>query len=176
MVCLQYGDSPRSDRVSSRGILTRRRLRGVAWHGDDNPLPSSWRTPSTVQTDRRLPNKEEVLGVLLCDGDARPLAIAPDYAREHPLLHDRVGEHEFVVLTDRSGAMRVYGTDGRRFEAWDGDSRLKDAEGRAWTLHEDRLQLDTVDTVDAVSLPRLPSHSAFWFGWYSAYTYTRLLH
>lgn len=173
MVCLQYGDSPRSDRVSSRGILTRRRLRGVAWHGDDNPLPSSWRTPSTVQTDRRLPNKAEVLGLVFGDGDARPLAIAAVYAREHPLLHERVGESELVVLTDRSGAMRVYGTGGRRFEAWDGDSRLTDAEGRAWTLHEDRLQLDTVD---AVSLPRLPSHSAFWFGWYGAYTNTRLLH
>ncbi len=128
---------------------------------------------NTSQTDRRLPNKAEVLGLVFGDGDARPLAIAAVYAREHPLLHERVGESELVVLTDRSGAMRVYGTGGRRFEAWDGDSRLTDAEGRAWTLHEDRLQLDTVD---AVSLPRLPSHSAFWFGWYGAYTNTRLLH
>lgn len=128
---------------------------------------------NTSQTDRRLPNKAEVLGLVFSDGAARPLAIAAAYARRHPLLHERIGERELVVLTDRSGAMRVYGTDGQRFEAWDGDSRLTDAEGRAWTLHEDRLQLIAVDDV---SLPRLPSHSAFWFGWYGAYTNTRLLH
>ena len=126
---------------------------------------------NSSQVDGRLPNKAEVLGLVFPEAGGSPLAIAARYAREHPLLHERIGSREFIVLTDASGAMRAYATDGRRFASWDHDDRLVDTDGGGWTLHEDRLAGD-----DGSSLPRLPSHSAFWFGWYGAYTNTRLLH
>jgi hypothetical protein len=126
---------------------------------------------STSQVDKRLANKAEVLGLVFSDSGEPPLAIAAEYARANPLLHERIGDRQFVVLTDKSGAMRAFETANLRFAAWDGVSRLRDTEGGAWVLHEDRLASDEDE-----SLPRLPSHNAFWFGWYGAYTNTRLIY
>ena len=126
---------------------------------------------NSSQVDNRLANKAEVLGLLSDDGDGRPLAISADYAKAHPLLHERVGDRGVVVLTDTTGAMRAYASQDVRFDRWDGDATLRDARGRTWTLNEDRLVAE-----DGTTLARLPSHSAFWFGWYGAYTSTRLLH
>jgi hypothetical protein len=126
---------------------------------------------NSSKVDNRLLNKSEVLGLVFNDSGEPPLAISAEYARGHPLLHERIGEREFVVVTDKSGAMRVYETRGLRFESWDGDRALVDTAGRRWMLFEDRLARS-----DGVTLARLPSHSAFWFGWFGAYTNTRLLH
>ncbi len=123
---------------------------------------------NTSLVDNRLANKAEVLGLVFADGE--PLAISARHAVENPLLHEQVGGRELVVLTDRSGAMRAYETDGQRFEAWDQDAMLVDSAGDTWTLHEDRLVSEGGRT-----LARLPSHSAFWFGWFGAYPNTRLL-
>ncbi len=87
------------------------------------------------------------------------------------MLHERIGDREFIVVTDNSGAMRVYETNGLRFSNWVGDRELRDNAGTSWTLYEDRLS-----SRDGATLGRLPSHSAFRFGWYGAYTNTRLLH
>lgn len=126
---------------------------------------------NTSQVDQRLANKAEVLGLVFSESTESPLAIAASYARANPMLHERIGDRKFVVLTDNSGAMRVYETGNRRFSAWDGDRRLRDTEGRTWVQHENRLASEHGET-----LPRLPSHSAFWFGWYGAFTNTRLIH
>ena len=126
---------------------------------------------NTSQIDTRLANKAEVLGLVLPGDDAAPLAIASEYARANPLLHEQIGDQQIVVLTDRSGAMRVYATKGMRFASWDGDRALLDSNGRSWILTEDSLRSGNDDV-----MPRLPSHNAFWFGWYGAYTNTRLLH
>ncbi len=141
---------------------------GVAYHDyfatDELMFNSS-------KIDTRLANKAEVLGLIFNDSDQAPLAIAATYAKANPLLHERIGDREFVVVTDKSGAMRVYETNGLRFSDWDGDRELRDNAGTSWTLYEDRLS-----SRDGATLGRLPSHSAFWFGWYGAYTNTRLLH
>lgn len=141
---------------------------GVAYHDyfatDELMFNSS-------KIDTRLANKAEVLGLIFNDSDQAPLAIAATYAKANPLLHERIGDREFVVVTDKSGAMRVYETNGLRFSDWDGDKELRDNSGTSWTLYEDRLS-----SRDGATLGRLPSHSAFWFGWYGAYTNTRLLH
>lgn len=126
---------------------------------------------NSSRLDDRLANKAEVLGLVFDDSDEAPLAIAARYAQANPLLHERIGDREFIVVTDNSGAMRAYETDGLRFSSWDGDESLLDEEGESWTLFEDRLSKR-----NGTSLARLPSHSAFWFGWYGAYTNTRLLH
>ncbi len=126
---------------------------------------------NSSQVDNRLPNKAEVLGLVFSDSGQPPLAISASYANENPIIHERIGDRAFVVITDRSGAMRVYESGGLQFVDWDRDAMLRDANRQQWTVHEDRLQ-----SADGAVLQRLPSHNAFWFGWYGAYTNTRLLH
>ena len=120
--------------------------------------------------DDRLANKAEVLGLLLPGHGEEPLAITADYLAAHPLYHDAVADLEFVVITDPSGANRVYQAGGMRFSSYDGGNLLTDDDGGAWTLHEDRLA-----AADGRVLHRLPAHRAFWFGWYGAFPHTRLV-
>jgi hypothetical protein len=120
--------------------------------------------------DDRLNNKDEVLGLVFPQYPDQPLAISAHYLAKHPLYHDRIGELEFAVLTDVSGANRVYETRGLKFTDWDGDTSLRDAQGTAWTLDESQLTAG-----DGRVLYRLPAQRAFWFGWYSAYSHTRLV-
>ena len=120
--------------------------------------------------DRRLRNKAEVLGLLVPQADAAPLAIASDFLQRNPLHHDRLGGRDIVVLTDASGAHRVYQAHGVAFAEWDRDASLIDAAGVGWTLDEARLHAG-----DGRIRDRVPAHRAFWFGWYAAYPHTRLV-
>ncbi len=120
------------------------------------------------ELDRRLRNKAEVLALLLSEDE--PLAISAKYLDKHRLYHDTQGGVAFVVLTDGSGANRVYETRGLRFATWDDDRTAVDEHGVRWTLHEDRLE-----SSEGKVLARLGAHRAFWFGWYSAYPDTRLV-
>jgi hypothetical protein len=121
--------------------------------------------------DGRLKNKDEVLALLFPQTPDQPLAISADYLARHPVYQDRIGSRDFVVLTDQSGANRVYETQGVVFSEWDQNRTVKDSQGTVWTLSEDSLA-----TADGRVLNRLPAHRAFWFGWFSAYTHTRLVH
>lgn len=118
--------------------------------------------------DTRLANKAEIVGLVFAD--AEPLAISADYLADRPVHHDRVGTVDLVVLTDASGANRVYAADDVRFSAYDGDATVTDSDGTTWTLGEDALT-----AADGRTLERLPAHRAFWFGWFSAYNDTRLV-
>jgi len=120
--------------------------------------------------DGRLKNKDEVLTLVLPESPASPVAFAADYLAEHPVHHDRVGGLAIVVVTDPSGANRVYASADVVFESFDGDRTMTDAEGRSWTLTEEALE-----SPDGLLLPRLPAQRAFWFGWYAAYPQTRLV-
>jgi hypothetical protein len=118
--------------------------------------------------DARLPNKAEVLAIRLPAGE--PLAISADFLRRNRVHHDRLGAREFVVLTDASGANRVYESAGVRFDGWDGESSARDRLGGAWKVEEDQLSGPGGRT-----LKRLPAHRSFWFGWHAAYPSTRLV-
>lgn len=120
--------------------------------------------------DRRLKNKSEVLALLFAEHPEEPLAISADYLRGRRVYHDQVGGERFVVLTDSSGANRVYEAKAITFKSWDGDRTAIDEAGVTWTLSESRLE-----AADGRVLLRLPAHRAFWFGWYSAYPHTRLV-
>ena len=122
------------------------------------------------QLDRRLANKAEVLTVAPAGPDGVALAIAADFLAANPIHHERHGGREIVVLTDRSGANRVYASGGLRFVDWDRDRALVDAAGDSWELSEGRLL-----AADGRELPRLAAQRAFWFGWYAAYPNTRLI-
>ena len=121
------------------------------------------------EVDRRLRNKAEVLA-LVFDRGGPTMAISAKFLDKKRVYHDSLGEVDFVVLTDRSGANRVYETRGRRFASWDDDGKAVDADGVEWAVSESKLE-----SPDGAELARLPAHRAFWFGWYAAYPETRLV-
>ena len=120
--------------------------------------------------DARLPNKAEVLALRLADAPAEPLAIAADFLLAKRVFHERIGAHNLVVLTDPSGANRVYASGPWRFVEWQGEDHVRDSQGGTWRVDEGSLRGPLGQT-----LARLPAHRAFWFGWYAAYPGTRLV-
>ena len=120
--------------------------------------------------DPRLRNKDEVLALRFEDAPGEQLAIRVGFLAGNRVYHDALGEVEFVVLTDRSGASRVYESAGYRFTRWDAASTAWDEGGLQWKVGEDALV-----GPDAERLERLPAHRAFWFGWYARYPETRLV-
>ncbi len=121
--------------------------------------------------DPRLKNKDQVLALLPRTGGGPALAIAVAYLRAHPVYESSLGGVRLVILTDRSGANRVYEAGDLRFTAWDGLASVTDARGRRW-----RLQEDALTGPHGARLPRYPAHRAFWFGWRGAYPDTSLIH
>ena len=120
--------------------------------------------------DTRLKNKDEILGLVFPRYPEQPLAIAADYLAANPLYQDSVGDLRFVVLTDPSGANRVYQVEELNFTRWDGKQTVQDDQGVSWHLDEAQLK-----ATDGRVLHRLPAHRAFWFGWFSAYSHTQLV-
>ncbi len=123
------------------------------------------------ETDRRLKNKAEVLALVFPEDPAQSLAISSKFLNRKDIYHDELAGVEFVVLTDPSGAHRVYRSGGRKFSRWARDgSAVEDEAGTAWTLSEEGLE-----NAEGEVLARLPAHRAFWFGWHAAYPETRLV-
>ena len=121
--------------------------------------------------DTRLGNKDEVLALTFPDATDEKLANSAQFLSTTPVYHDQLGKLRFVVVTDPSGANRVYYREGFRFESYDGDSELVDSEGNSWTLSEHSL----TDS-NGNQLNRLPAHRAFWFGWHAANNDTLLVY
>ena len=86
--------------------------------------------------DKRLKNKDEVLGLIFGQHPGRPLAISADYLAKNSIYHDRIGDISFVVFTDRSSAIRVYESKGLIFRGWDRDRTAVDEMG--YLLDSDR--------------------------------------
>ena len=120
--------------------------------------------------DARLANKAEVLALRFADAPGEPLAIAADFLLKNRVFHERIGTRSLVVLTDASGANRVYASGTLRFVEWNGEDQVRDSLGGVWKVDEGRLHGPGGQT-----LARLPAHRAFWFGWYAAYPGTRLV-
>jgi hypothetical protein len=123
------------------------------------------------ELDTRLKNKDEILALRLPEAPMEQLAIVVEFLADQTVYHDSLGAVDFVVLTDRSGASRVFETDGRRFSAWDGQDAVLDESGERWRLTEAALT-----SPGQTPLRRLPSHRAFWFGWYAQFPETRLVY
>ena len=121
--------------------------------------------------DTRLKNKDEVFTVLLAAHPDRPLAMSADFLAANPVHHDAIEGTALVVLTDPSGANRAYASEDVTFAAYDGDRTVQDDSGRSWTMDEHTLR-----SADGRVLHRLPAQRAFWFGWYSAFPHTSLVH
>ena len=123
------------------------------------------------ELDTRLKNKDEVVALRSPELPTEQLTISVEFLAGQSMYHDSLGAVDLVVLTDQSGASRIYETRGRRFSRWDGRDVLWDESDERWTLTEAALT-----SPDQASLRRLPSHRAFWFGWYAQYPETRLVH
>ena len=121
--------------------------------------------------DERLKNKDEVLAIRFLDFPDDQLAISADYLNENRVYQTQVGSIELVVLTDTSGANRVYETAGRQFTDWASEDSVNDDNGKIWRVTAAALLADD----GTESLSRLAAHRAFWFGWYAAYPQTRLV-
>ena len=122
------------------------------------------------KVDDRLPNKAEVLAVRVAEASGARLAIASSFLDAHPVYHDRIDAVDFVVLTDKSGANRVYDARDLALASWNGVDTARDRAGGQWKVSEARLTGPRGEARE-----RLPAHRAFWFGWYAAYPDTRLV-
>lgn len=124
---------------------------------------------SVPQLDGRLKNKAEVLALRFGGPLARPTAISTAFLKQNLLLHGRLGSQDYVVLTDASGANRVFEGGGHKF-ATAPDDGLRDERDRRWRVSEPALVCETGE-----ELARLPAHRAFWFGWFAAFPDTELI-
>lgn len=120
--------------------------------------------------DKRLKNKDEVLALRFPDYPDEQLAISARYLSKNPVYHEKIGDVEFVIFTDKTGANRVYESGGKTFTNFDGKESIVDDSGDQWRLFEDRIE-----DRKGKRLHRLPYHRAFWFGWHAAYPNSRLV-
>lgn len=118
--------------------------------------------------DKRLKNKDEVL-IVRATGE--PIAIAADFLVQNPVYHDRLDNLSFVVITDSSGANRVYESGATEFSQVTNDHVVTAKDGTRWTATEEAL----VSEDGKRHLNRLPAHRSFWFGWFAANPEVRLV-
>jgi len=125
---------------------------------------------NTPFSDKRLKNKREILALRFPGAPNKQLAIDTEFLVKNPVYYEQVGAQKFVVLTDKSGANRVYDPAGVVIEKYDGQDTAVDTAGKSWRVTEQALIGGAQQTLE-----RLPYHRAFWFGWHAAYPETRLI-
>lgn len=127
---------------------------------------------NTPFVDDRLKNKQEVLALTFPASPGEQLAIDTDFLKQNSLYQDRIGPQRILVLTDSSGANRVYDPREVEFVSYDRNNNVVDSEGGTWIMSEEQL----VNPNSDITLPRLPHRRAFWFGWHAAFPDTRLVY
>jgi len=140
---------------------------GVAYHNYFSNDRLMFNTPFS---DKRLKNKREILALRFPGAPDKQLAIDTKLLAKTPVFYEQVGAQKFVVLTDNTGANRVYDPAGIVIDRYDGLDTAIDSDGNSWRITEQALVNDKQQT-----LKRLPYHRAFWFGWHAAYPETRLI-
>ncbi|MGE3958171.1 MAG: DUF3179 domain-containing protein [Vicinamibacterales bacterium] len=126
------------------------------------------------RTDSRLGLKDEVLVMRLpvTAAELQPVAIDVRLLRKQPVYPFSLGDRHYVVVSDATGANRVYAVP----EAWPGQAdrgRLVDGRGVRWRLTEDALVPESPGS--GAAAPRVAAQRAFWFGWFAQFPETRLL-
>lgn len=125
--------------------------------------------------DKRLKNKDEVVGVLLAarGGGRQAVAFAVDFLARRPIYHATFEGVPLVVLTSAGGANRVFESGAVRFTKWTGDMTILDDTGRHWRVTETALV--AADPGSPASLPRRAAFRAYWFGWFAQFPETELV-
>ncbi len=114
-----------------------------------------------------LPIKAEVLELSWARKPAT--AISTKVLQPNSVYHGRVSGTPFVILTDSSGANRVYRT-AVQFKK-QADRSVMGSDGKVWVVAENELRCSqTKETA-----PRLPAHRAFWFAWHAVYPHGELI-
>jgi hypothetical protein len=121
------------------------------------------------KSDQSLANKDEVLIIRSSGYREDPLAISIKYLKKKKWYIGNIGSTNFVVITDESGASRVYNRGATEFSSYK-KGKLIDHNNQAWTIEHDKIT-----SPDGTALERLPSHNTFWFAWYNTYPNTRLI-
>ena len=125
---------------------------------------------NTPFKDDRLDNKREVLALRFFAAPNEQLAIDTEFLKKNPVYEGQIGTQKFVVLTDSSGANRVFDPDNQKFAEYDGGFEAIDEQGNVWQVEEEWLM-----GKNGKRLARLPYHRAFWFGWQAAFPNTQLI-
>ena len=125
---------------------------------------------TTPFNDSRLKNKQEVLALRFPAAPNKQIAIDTDFLNENEIYQNQIGQQKFVVMTDKTGANRVYDPKDIEFESYDSDITAIDKSGKRWTLTESTLVSES-----GQKLSRLPYRRAFWFGWLAAFPDTQLV-
>jgi hypothetical protein len=125
------------------------------------------------RTDRRLQNKDEVLGVLLpaAGGGRQAVAFSVQFLARQRIYQGAWEGSSLAVLTTERGANRVYDVGPNRFVRWMGEDGVADASGQVWRVTEEAL----VAPDGRRRLPRRPAFRAFWFGWFAQFPDTELI-
>jgi len=125
--------------------------------------------------DRRLANKDEVLGVLIAAAGGGRQAVAFSVSRlaREPLVTAKVEGRSLLVVTSTRGANRVYDVDRTAFVSRRSDDALVDTEGRVWRLTEEALVPEQPSA--GSPKPRVAAFRAFWFGWHAQFPDTLLI-
>jgi len=122
------------------------------------------------KTDVRLKNKDEVLIIRAEGYKEDPLAITAEFLNRKQVYQNKIGDTDFVVVTDASGANRVFASEDIKFKKNKEAGKIRDSEGQVWTVDEEHLT-----SSDGRVLNRLPYHRMFWFAWYNTYPESRLV-
>ena len=125
---------------------------------------------NTPFNDKRLKNKREVLALRFAAAPNEQLAIDTHFLNKNPVYSDKIGQQKFLVLTDKSGANRVFDPKDVVITDYDGFDTATDSKGNQWQVGERELS-----TENGQRLSRLPYHRAFWFGWRAAFPDTKLI-
>lgn len=123
------------------------------------------------QSDRSLKNKDEVMALRFGSRPVSPTAISTQFLAKNPLYHGQHGGVPYVVITDESGASRIFERPEQlEFESYGGSESVRDVSGGQWHITAEALVSD-----EGQRLKRLPAHRAFWFGWHAAFPDTVLI-
>lgn len=118
--------------------------------------------------DKRLKNKDEVL--IIRDSATDPVAIAADFLSKNRIHPITLGSRHLVVLTDESGANRVFDVGDVTIDRWIDPTHVSSTDPETYSVTEDGLVSD-----QGKKLPRSSAHRAFWFGWSAAFPDTKLI-
>ncbi len=120
--------------------------------------------------DTRLMNKDAILALKDSGDSGDILAISSKFLKKNKIFHTTLGGSNVVVITDKSGASRVYNSEETLFKKTQKLDHIIDNQGVVWGIEENRLV-----SSDGKVLHRINSFNAFWFGWQAAYPSTRLI-
>ncbi|WP_435579040.1 DUF3179 domain-containing protein [Gilvibacter sp.] len=123
------------------------------------------------QNDRRLRNKQEILALRDPLNTEEVVAISSKFLKRNRIYSLNYNGENLTIFTDKSGAHRVYRTQGVSFKEYNKTDGAIDSSGNYWTLHEDQLY----NEFTGESLALMPAHNAFWFGFKAAFPNTKLI-